>query len=63
VALQTIMRCFPSSHYVNLAQAILYRCAGFDVVWPDLAAVTAIGAIYFLVAGLRFRKTVALAGS
>jgi ABC-2 type transport system permease protein len=62
-ALQMIMQCFPSTQYVNLAQAILYRGAGFDVVWRDFAGVAAIGGIYFLVAELLFRRAVALAAS
>lgn len=40
----------------TIAQAILYRGAGLDVVWPDFAAVTAIGAVYFLVAGCGSEK-------
>ena len=32
--LRTIMQASPSTHFVAFAQAILYRGAGFDVVWP-----------------------------
>ena len=60
VGVQRFMEAFPSTHYVRLAQAILYRGAGFDVVWPDFAAVAGIGAVFFTVALLRFRKTVTL---
>jgi ABC-2 type transport system permease protein len=59
--LQRFMEAFPSTHFVRFAQAILYRGAGFDVVWPDFAAVAGIGAVFFAVALLRFRKTVTLA--
>ena len=41
--LQTIMQVSPSTHFVSFAQAILYRGAGFGVVWPDYVAVAAIG--------------------
>jgi len=61
LGVQRFMEAFPSTHYVRLAQAILYRGAGFDVVWPDFAAVTGIGAAFFALALLRFRKTVTLA--
>jgi len=61
VGVQRFMEAFPSTHYVRLAQAILYRGAGFDVVWPDFAAVAGIGAAFFALALLRFRKTVTLA--
>ena len=33
--LATIMQASPSTHFVSFAQSILYRGAGFDVVWPD----------------------------
>ena len=56
--LQAAMQLSPSTHFVSLAQAILFRCAGFDVVWPRFTAVAAIGAVFFLSALVRFRKTV-----
>lgn len=58
--LQLAMQFSPSTHFVSLAQAILYRSAGFDVVWPSFAAVTAIGAVFFLSALVRFRKTISV---
>ncbi|CAH1091716.1 ABC transporter permease [Candidatus Nitrotoga sp. 1052] len=58
--LQTIMQLVPSTHFVRLAQAILFRDAGLAVVWPQFVATAAIGALFFLAALLRFRKTVTL---
>jgi ABC-2 type transport system permease protein len=46
---------------VSLAQAILYRGAGLDVVWPQFCALLAIGAVAFLGALARFRRSVSLA--
>lgn len=60
VALQTVMQFVPSTHFVNLAQAVLFRDAGFAVVWPQMVAMAAIGSVLFLAALLRFRKTVTL---
>ncbi len=60
VALQTIMQFVPSTHFVRMAQAILFRDAGVDVIWPDLLATALIGVVFFLAALLRFRKTVTL---
>jgi ABC-2 type transport system permease protein len=57
---QTIMLAAPTTHFVKFAQAILYRGAGLDVVWPQFLAITAIGAMFFLVALTRFRKAVTL---
>lgn len=60
VALQTIMQFVPSTHFVSMAQAILFRDAGLDVIWPNLLATAVIGTVFFLAASLRFRKTVML---
>ena len=35
--LATAMQASPSTHFVSFAQAILYRGAGMDVVWPEFA--------------------------
>ena len=56
--LQFIMKFAPSTHFVSFAQAILFRGAGFDVVWRDFATVALIGVVFFIGALLRFRKTV-----
>ena len=55
------MLAAPTTHYVSLAQAILYRGAGLDVVWPQLSALVAIGAVAFAVSLARFRRSVSLA--
>ncbi len=56
-ALQYFMQLMPTSHFVAMAQAILYRGAGFDVVWPQLLAIAAIGMAFFLVSLAMFRKS------
>jgi multidrug resistance efflux pump len=58
--LQALMQLSPSTHFVSFAQAILYRDAGFAVVWPYFAAVAASGAVFFGIALLRFRRMVTL---
>ncbi len=59
---QDIMLAAPTTHFVSLAQAILFRGAGLDVVWPHFLALAAIGAILFALALSRFRKTIVQAG-
>ena len=54
--LQAIMQASPSTHFVTFAQAILYRGAGIDIVWPQFLAVTVIGVVFLALALLRFRK-------
>ncbi|RTL87966.1 ABC transporter permease [Ancylobacter aquaticus] len=60
--LQNVMQLSPSTHFVALAQAVLYRGAGLAVIWPDLLALAAIGAAFFGLAALRFRKALQSAG-
>jgi len=60
VELQALMQLVPSTHFVSQAQAILFRDAGLTVVWPQFAAIAAIGGLFFMAALLRFRKTVTL---
>ncbi len=54
---QFIMLGAPNTHFVMLAQSILYRGAGVDVVWPQFAALAAIGSVLFSLSLGRFRKT------
>ncbi|MDD2893525.1 MAG: ABC transporter permease [Halothiobacillaceae bacterium] len=56
---QNVMLVAPNTHYVMLAQAILYRGAGLSVVWPQFVALGVIGATLFLLSLARFRKSLA----
>ena len=56
--IQNIMLAAPTTYFVSAGQAILYRGAGIDVVWPQFLAITAIGGILFFAALARFRKTI-----
>jgi ABC-2 type transport system permease protein len=59
--LATAMQASPSTHFVSFAQAILYRGAGTDVVWPEFVIVALIGGLFFALAILRFRSVAAQA--
>ena len=59
--LANVMQASPSTHFVSFAQAILYRGAGLDVVWPQFLIVALIGGLFFGFALLRFRKVAAAA--
>ena len=56
VFLRTVMEASPSTHFVSFAAAILYRGAGFAVVWPQFVMVAAIGGVFLGLALLRFRQ-------
>ena len=55
---QDLMLVAPTTHFVQLSQAILYRGAGLDVVWPQFLALLVIGAVLFSLSLARFRKTI-----
>lgn len=55
---QDIMQTMPTTHFVSLAQAILYRGADFSIVWPQFIILIVIGSVFFSLALLRFRKTI-----
>jgi ABC-2 type transport system permease protein len=57
-AVQLVMLAAPTTHFVMLAQAILYRGAGLSVVWPQFLALAAIGATLFGLALTRLRRTI-----
>lgn len=57
--LQKIMYVAPSTHFVKFAQSVLYRGAGIDVVWSDVAIMGALGAAFFAAALSRFRAMLA----
>lgn len=55
---QNVMQIAPTTHFVAAAQAILYRGAGFDVVWPQCLALLIIGTVFFVAALTHFRKSI-----
>jgi ABC-2 type transport system permease protein len=50
------MQVSPTGHFVSFAQTILYRGAGFAVVWPQFVIVALIGGLFLGLALSRFRK-------
>ena len=48
----------PTPHFVVFAQDVLYRGADFSIVWPEILATAAIGAVYFGFALHRFRRVI-----
>ncbi|WPE22794.1 hypothetical protein [Shinella zoogloeoides] len=53
--IQFIMLAAPNTHFVILAQAVLFRGAGLDMVWPQLVAMFLIGGTLFAFSLSRFR--------
>ena len=60
--LQDIMLISPSTHFVALAQAVLYRGAGLDLVWGRMLILFGIGCCFFALSLARFRASLLNAG-
>lgn len=58
VIVQNVMLAAPNTHFVMLAQAILYRDSGLDDVWPQFVTLALIGMIFFSLTLFRFRRTI-----
>lgn len=55
---QYIMMAAPTTHFIEMGQAILYRGAGIDVVWKPILFLLVIGGVFFTAALKRFRNTI-----
>lgn len=55
---QFIMLGAPTTHFVSLAQGILYRGADITVVWPQFIAIAIIGVVFFTIALSMFGKRI-----
>lgn len=55
--IQTIMLAAPNTHFILMAQAILYRGGGFSVVWPQFLWLAGIATIFFTFSLRGFRRS------
>lgn len=60
--LQDMMYVWPSTHFVRFAQAVLYRGAGIEVIWPDIVIMAGLGGVFLAVALSQFRAMLARQG-
>lgn len=56
--LQPITLLLPSRHFMAYSQAIVFRGAGIDIVWPELVAMTGLGAVFFGASIMLFRRSI-----
>ncbi len=59
---QVVMKVLPSTHFVAAAQAVLYRGAGADIIWPQMLLMAGQGAVFLGLALSRFRRMLARQG-
>jgi len=55
---QNIMLVAPTTHFIEMGQAILFRGAGLSVVYTSYLFLAAIGGVLFALSLARFRKTI-----
>ncbi len=48
----------PTPHFVAFSQAVLFRGADITLVWRPMAAMIAIGVVYYAIASVRFRRVI-----
>jgi ABC-2 type transport system permease protein len=56
--LQDVMQVTPTTHFISFAQAVLFRSAGLDIVWPQLVALAAAALVFFAISLMRFRTAI-----
>ena len=47
----------PLKYYAHIVRGIFLRGSGFEILWPDVAALLLIGTLLLVLASLRFRKS------
>ena len=55
-AIQLVTYAIPLRYYAEIIRAVFLRGSGLEVLWPQAAALSAMGLAIFTVAALRFRK-------
>ncbi|GMG82087.1 ABC transporter permease [Paralimibaculum aggregatum] len=55
---QPLTWLLPSRHYMAFAQAVVFRGAGFDIVWPKFLAVAGLGAVFLVSSLALFRQSI-----
>lgn len=56
--IQPITWLLPSRHYISFAQAVVFRGAGLDIVWPQFLTVAGLGGIFFATSLALFRRSI-----
>lgn len=60
--LQVLTNLMPSRHFMAYSQAIVFRGAGIETVWPQLLAMIGLGTTFFSASLMMFRRSIANVG-
>lgn len=56
--IQNVMLIAPTTHFIELSKSILFKDAGFAIVWKQFIMLFIIGIVFFYFAHKRFRSTI-----
>jgi ABC-2 type transport system permease protein len=56
--IQPLTWLLPSRHYMSFAQAVVFRGAGVDIVWPQFLTVAALGTVFLAASLMLFRRSI-----
>jgi ABC-2 type transport system permease protein len=56
--LQNVTQFAPTTHFISFAQSVLYRGAGFDILWPQLAVLAAFTLVFFAISVMPFTTAI-----
>jgi len=48
----------PSRHYMAFAQAVIFRGAGLNIVWPQIVTIAGLGFVFFSISLILFRRSI-----
>ena len=57
--MQMAVRVLPTTQFVKISQAILYRGAGVETIWPSVVSILCASTLFLALALLRFRSMLA----
>ncbi|MEE8662458.1 MAG: ABC transporter permease [Acetobacter sp.] len=57
--MQMAVRVLPTTQFVKISQAILYRGAGIETIWPSVVSILCASTLFLALALLRFRSMLA----
>jgi ABC-2 type transport system permease protein len=60
--IQPITWFFPSRHFMAFFQAVAFRGAGLDIIWPELLTIIGLGAIFLSASLALFRRSITVSG-
>lgn len=60
--LQKITWYLPSRHYLDFANAVVFRAAEADVVWPQLVTIAGLGSVFLIIGLSLFRRSIEASG-